>query len=965
MGEVYRTADVLDDNPSRFEDMMLKEPILKGLKEGGFLTPSPIQSAAIPVAMLSADLIAQAKSGTGKTCVFVTSVLNSIDFTSFRTQALVLAPTREIAVQIRDVFREIGKYIDNFECHSFIGGIQMKADIQLLKLGCQVAVGTPGRVHDLIEKAYLKTMFLQIVVLDEADQLFGPSFEETIIHILSMVPKQKQLMAFTATLLDDAEEKISSHMHEPEFVAIDQLKPSLKGVRQFYKKIDPDAGDDSEESRVTHNHKLLKQKVEVLIGILTNTSFNQAVVFSNNKRRAHDIAETLTKNGWPTQHIHGGQPQTQRLAVFEKLRNFKIRVLVSSDVTARGIDIERLTLVINLDIPHNAETYMHRVGRTGRFGTKGVAVTFVTPGETVQFDVMVKKLQAIVEPLPPKIDQDMLNLWLKEGEEDALKELEKHRERAQEKEVIPLRDPMVQPFANERRKKRKRGRKQAPAAKKEPIEARFLSGQSVMATRWEAWHQASVVDLTDGNHVVKLQWDDKENSIGTRSVRDVVAKKKPAVLKTGMACLGNFDGSWYICKIKKINKEEGTATVEWAYHEGEEELEQNEFLCYEPFEEHSFEKRQANLDSDEELEFLTPKESEVDSMPNTNSKASKTPDREVASMPDNQVKSEYSSKSPNSSEYQRLLARNTMANTTPAFKPVGLKPRKKSRSKQRRKQTADPQTPQFSPYARMHPAFSESTEEPVESARSVAPSVVSVGISQPHLEENISETSRAKGRLQETADAQTPQFSPYAGEHPAFNDSAEEPVDCARSVAPSVVSVAISRQQVPPSPRYPPIPGPTHMHQPLSNGKKQQPPQRPHSSPQQQQQMYSKPQQQQRQLPQPQQQQAQYSQPQQQQPQFPHPQQQQPQFPHPQQQRPQFPQTQKQQSQYSNQSIYGTHPSFTRPAYSEYEPMRFPRIMYRPGVFYPPVLPPAPSCSDPRVVSQSSLQAARWLLQTV
>jgi len=559
---------VLEENPSSFEDMMIKAPILKGLKDAGFLVPSPIQSAGIPVAMLATDLIAQAKSGTGKTCVFVASVLNNLDCTSFRTQALALTPTREIAVQVRDVFRDIGKYLENFECHSFIGGIPMKSDIQLLKLGCQVAVGTPGRVLELIDKAHMKTMFLQTVVLDEADQLFGPSFEETIIQILSLVPKQKQLMAFTATLLDDIEDKISSHMLEPQLVCIDQLKPSLKGVKQFFKNIELVPGEDahSEQSGATSSHKLLKMKVDALIQILKKTSFNQAVVFSNNKRRAHDIAETLTKSGWPTKHIHGSQSQPQRLMVFEKLRNFKIRILVSSDVTARGIDIERLTLVINLDIPHDAETYMHRVGRTGRFGTKGVAITFVTPNQASKFDEMVKKLQAVIEPLPEKISQEMLNLWLKEGEKETLQDLEKHRERASKRETPTLREPMVGNFksSNKRRRAKKRGIK----AQKELIEPRFLTGQRVMtASRDSSWDEAVVLELVNNNHTVKLKWKDGKQA--SRPVYNVVKYEKPKKIEVGCIYLAFFDESWFVCRMEAIDGDE----VEVIWREWDESCE--------------------------------------------------------------------------------------------------------------------------------------------------------------------------------------------------------------------------------------------------------------------------------------------------------------------------------------------------------------------------------------------------------
>merc|ERR1719204_1367097 len=332
--------------------MLLKPEIIRGLQKADISTPSPIQSAAIPIAILGTDLIAQAKSGTGKTLVFVCTVLNTINLDAFETQSIVMTPTREISVQVRDVFREIGICFPKLECHMFIGGVKMDVDIQLLKTGCQVAIGTPGRTLELIKKSHLKTMFVQIVVLDEADQLFGESFEEPITEILSSVPKKKQIIACTATLLDGVEEKISAHMQDPEKVCISQLRPALKGVKQFYKLIENNA--ETEQQQANSNHLILQRKVDALIEILSSTPFNQCIVFSNNKTRAHDIAEALTENGWPAEHIHGSQPQSKRLHTFEKIRNFKLRILVSSDLIARGVDIERISLVINLDIPYDA-----------------------------------------------------------------------------------------------------------------------------------------------------------------------------------------------------------------------------------------------------------------------------------------------------------------------------------------------------------------------------------------------------------------------------------------------------------------------------------------------------------------------------------------------------------------------------------------------------------------------------------
>ncbi|CAN8199954.1 unnamed protein product [Coccothraustes coccothraustes] len=393
----FRTRDVLlPGGPSDFGSLLLSPPVLAGLEAAGFHRPSPVQLKAIPLGRCGLDLIVQAKSGTGKTCVFATIALDAVLLECPATQILILAPTREIAVQIHAVITTIGIKMEGLECHVFIGGTPLSQDRSRLKK-CHIAVGSPGRIKQLIELDYLSTASVRLLVLDEADKLLEEgSFQEQVNWIYSSLPVNKQMLAVSATYPESLAAALTRYMREPTFVRLNPTDPALLGLKQYYKIVN------------SHPlpHKTFEEKTQHLQELFSKIPFNQALVFSNLHSRAQHLAEILTSRGFPAECISGNMNQNQRLDAMAKLKQFHCRVLISTDLTSRGIDAEKVNLVINLDVPLDWETYMHRIGRAGRFGTLGLAVTYCCRGE--EENTMMKiaqkcnlQLLPLPEPIPP------------------------------------------------------------------------------------------------------------------------------------------------------------------------------------------------------------------------------------------------------------------------------------------------------------------------------------------------------------------------------------------------------------------------------------------------------------------------------------------------------------------------------------------------------------------------------------
>ncbi|XP_073413383.1 probable ATP-dependent RNA helicase DDX20 [Dendrobates tinctorius] len=397
LGSRPRTGDVLQgpDVSADFSSLLLSRPVLEGLQAAGFSKPSPIQSKAIPLGRCGLDLIVQAKSGTGKTCVFSTVALDSLILENMATQILVLAPTREIAVQIHSVIISIGSHMEGLECHVFIGGTPLPQDKVRLKK-CHIAVGSPGRIKQLIEIGYLNTSSIRLFILDEADKLLEEgSFQEQINWIYSSLPANKQMLAVSATYPESLAKALTRYMREPTFVRLNVTDPSLIGLKQYYKVVN------------SHPlpHKTFEEKIQHVQELFSRVPFNQALVFSNLHSRAKHLSDVLTAKGFPAVCISGGMNQNQRLDAMAKLKQYHCRVLISTDLTSRGIDAEKVNLVVNLDVPHDWETYMHRIGRAGRFGTYGLSVSYCCRGEEENLMMSIAqkcnlRLLALPEPIP-------------------------------------------------------------------------------------------------------------------------------------------------------------------------------------------------------------------------------------------------------------------------------------------------------------------------------------------------------------------------------------------------------------------------------------------------------------------------------------------------------------------------------------------------------------------------------------
>ncbi|XP_014665154.1 PREDICTED: uncharacterized protein LOC106807357 [Priapulus caudatus] len=398
IGKKVRTNDIHITEHVDFAGLLLSGSVQNGLRTAGFKRPSPIQLKAIPLGRCGLDLIVQAKSGTGKTCVFTVIALENLVAESAATQVLVLAPTREIAIQITEVFHMIGSGIPNLKCAHFIGGTTLQQDVLKAKR-CHVAVGTPGRIMQLIEQQILKTDSIRMFVLDEADKLLEESFQEQINWIYSTLPENKQILALSATYPEYLAEHLTHYMRNPMFVRLDSSNPALLGVQQYY--------------HIVPFHpipqKAFDNKLKALFELLSTVTFHQCLIFSNYQTRAQTLSEQLNARGWPTAYICGSQDQKQRTHILTQLKLLQCRILVSTDLTSRGIDAEYVNLVVNLDVPYDTDTYLHRVGRAGRFGSIGAAVSIATIGKE---EGSIKNFMEIcnthVKKLPEPFPEDLV-----------------------------------------------------------------------------------------------------------------------------------------------------------------------------------------------------------------------------------------------------------------------------------------------------------------------------------------------------------------------------------------------------------------------------------------------------------------------------------------------------------------------------------------------------------------------------
>lgn len=393
---------------------------MRGLNLSGFTVPSPVQRAAIPLGRLGADLVVQAKSGTGKTVTFGAILCERVDRSSAYPQALVLAPTREVALQSRDALAKLARALDPpaLRVACFLGGLPVADDRAALASGCQLCVGTPGRVRQLLEEGSMAPGGIRTLVIDEADALVGGAFEHDVLFCHSMLPERKQVMAFSATYPSRTLARIETMTRSPQRVAMcSQNTAALRAVRQHYLLVDVPGGECASPSDVA-----LAKESALRRRVFASVAFHQAVVFCRSAGRGEATARRLTDAGYPAVFTAGTLPQKKRMDAMDAMRGFRARVLVSTDLTARGVDLERVNLVTHLDVPRDASTYAHRVGRTGRFGTAGLSVTLVTTAELSRLRELLASADGVdvaLEPLPETVPADWYDYEL--DDDDAAK----------------------------------------------------------------------------------------------------------------------------------------------------------------------------------------------------------------------------------------------------------------------------------------------------------------------------------------------------------------------------------------------------------------------------------------------------------------------------------------------------------------------------------------------------------------
>jgi ATP-dependent RNA helicase DeaD len=364
-----------------FVDFALGEPLQKALRDVGYETPSPIQARTIPLLLEGRDLVGQAQTGTGKTAAFALPMLARIDLKSSATQVLVLAPTRELAIQVAEAFQRYATHMRGFHVLPIYGGQDYGTQLRALKRGAQVVVGTPGRVMDHMRKGTLKLDTLQALVLDEADEMLRMGFIDDVEWVLSQTPPTRQVALFSATMPEAIRRIAKQHLDKPEEITVKQQKATASLIRQRF-------------WMVSGFHKL-----DALTRILEFETFDGMIIFVRTKNATTELAEKLQARGYAVEALSGDIAQAQRERTVDRLKKGKIDILVATDVVARGLDVDRISHIINYDIPYDTESYVHRIGRTGRAGRTGDAILFVAPRERRLLQAIEHATGQRIEPM--------------------------------------------------------------------------------------------------------------------------------------------------------------------------------------------------------------------------------------------------------------------------------------------------------------------------------------------------------------------------------------------------------------------------------------------------------------------------------------------------------------------------------------------------------------------------------------
>lgn len=370
---------------SSFEKIGLKNDLLRGVYAYGFDRPSAVQQQAIRPILQGRNVIVQSQSGTGKTSVFCLGALNAIEYSIVEPQALLLSPTRELADQSAKVCLALGDYV-GVKIHRCLGGKSIMNDIAALKKGTHIVSGTPGRVLALIQKNKLPTRRIKVMVLDEADEMLRKGFKEQVSSIHRTLPSNAQVILISATMPDEVLEVTEAFMKNPFRLLVKRAEVSLDCIKQFYVAVEQE-----------------KWKFDTLCDLYDSMTITQAVIFCNNKKKVDWLADKLKAANFPISAIHGDMPQKDRNSILEDFRLGKSRQLIATDLVGRGLDIQQVSLVINYDIPTSKEFYIHRIGRSGRFGRKGVALNFMRNEDEELLESIQEHYSTVINEMPGNI----------------------------------------------------------------------------------------------------------------------------------------------------------------------------------------------------------------------------------------------------------------------------------------------------------------------------------------------------------------------------------------------------------------------------------------------------------------------------------------------------------------------------------------------------------------------------------
>jgi len=372
-----------------WEDLEISSDLLRGIYGYGFERPSPIQSKAIVPIMKGKDVIAQAQSGTGKTAAFSVGALSLVDLSKSETQILIMSPTRELTKQISLVISSIGSMMNGLSVYTLVGGSSIDEDANKLKNSPpHVIVGCPGRVYDMIRRGNIKAKNIKLVVLDEADEMLSSGFKEQVYNIFQTFSNDIQVALFSATLPEYISNITSKFMRDPINIFVKTEALTLEGISQYFVAVDDD-----------------KQKYLAMKDLYSYISLSQCIIYCNSIKRVIDLHAAMIEDGFPVCCIHSNMDKSARDVAFADFRNGKYRVMISSNVTARGIDIQQISVVINFDIPKCVHTYLHRIGRSGRWGRKGVGINFITRRDVSKLKEIEQHYDTQITELPGNFEQ--------------------------------------------------------------------------------------------------------------------------------------------------------------------------------------------------------------------------------------------------------------------------------------------------------------------------------------------------------------------------------------------------------------------------------------------------------------------------------------------------------------------------------------------------------------------------------